>query len=148
MCALQPDAGPRTRQPGDADKRSALLGKKNDAGKLRYDLIPPDPLREVARVYTIGSTKYQDYNWLHGMNWSRVIAALFRHMEAWREGRTVDPDDGQHPLASVIWCAMTLLEFERLGVGRDDRQITLLEEWAKAEAVEYALSFPPKDPVE
>lgn len=115
-------------------------GRKNDTGKLRYDLIPPHPLRELARVYTLGSAKYGDYNWLHGMAWSRVIAALYRHLEAWRDGRCFDPDDGQHPLASVIWCAMTLMEFERLGVGHDDRQVNLLSEWAIAE--DYALPPP------
>lgn len=101
-------------------------GRKNDQGKLRYDLIPPSPLKELAEVYTLGAAKYGDYNWLLGLDWSRVVAALYRHLEAWRTGRIVDPDDGQHPLASVAWCAFTLMEFERLGIGRDDRQINMV----------------------
>lgn len=111
-------------------------GRKNDGRvggglmKLRYDLVPPHPLRELAKVYTIGAVKYADHNWLGGMAWSRIIAALYRHLEAWRDGRVVDPDDGQHPLASVVWCAFALMEYERLGLGQDDRQITILSQWA------------------
>jgi len=94
---------------------------KSDRGKLRYDLLPPYPLEKLAEVYTLGANKYGDHNWRKGMAWGRIIAALFRHLEAWRQGRTVDPEDGQHPLASVIWCCFTLMEFERLGIGYDDR---------------------------
>jgi len=100
-------------------------GRKNDQGKLRYDLIPPHPLEKLAQVYTIGANKYGDHNWRKGMAWGRIIGALFRHVEAWRQGRTVDPEDGQHPLASAIWCCFTLMEFERLGIGTDDRLVQM-----------------------
>lgn len=96
-------------------------GRKDDEGRLRFDLIPPAPLEELARVYTIGASKYDDWNWLGGMKWSRIIGALHRHLNAWQQGTTYDPDDGQCALASVIWCAMTLMEYERLGIGEDDR---------------------------
>lgn len=96
---------------------------KFDGGKLRYSLIPAAPLAELARVYTIGADKYGDYNWMKGMSWGRVTDALQRHLEAWRQGETHDVVDGQHHLSSVIWCAMTLMEYERLGIGMDDRVI-------------------------
>lgn len=83
--------------------------RKNDEGKLRYDLIPPEPLRELARVYTIGAKKYADNNWKNGLARHRVEAALMRHFEAFRSGETHDPEDGQMHLASVAWCAFTLM---------------------------------------
>ena len=98
-----------------------MSGEKRDKGKLRYDLIPVYPLAEVARVYTIGSKKYGDNNWRSGIAYSRIVAALMRHLEAWRAGRSVDPDDGQHPLASVAWCALTLMEYEITHPEFDDR---------------------------
>ena len=98
-----------------------MSGEKRDEGKLRYDLIPAHHLQELAYVYTIGAKKYGDNNWRSGIAYSRIVAALMRHLEAWRAGRLVDPDDGQHPLASVAWCALTLMEYENTHPEFDDR---------------------------
>lgn len=96
-------------------------GRKDDAGKLRYDLIPPYALEALTYVYTIGAKKYDDHNWLKGMKWSRVTAALMRHLEAWRAGEINDKEDGQHHLASVAWCAFALMVYEKEQLGEDDR---------------------------
>ena len=95
-------------------------GIKHDAGKLRFDLIPVEPLREIARVYTIGAAKYADRNWERGIAWGRVFAAMCRHAFAWWGGEQLDPVDGQHHLASVAWCAMALIEYERTHPELDD----------------------------
>ena len=96
-------------------------GRKDDSGKLRFDLIPPYPLEELARVYTIGANKYQDRNWEKGIKWGRIFAAMMRHAWAFWRGESYDPKDGQHHLSSVAWCAFALLEFERTKTGEDDR---------------------------
>mgnify|MGYP001603291970 CR=1 FL=1 len=103
-------------------------GTKYDADKLRFELIPPAALAELAFVYTIGAKKYADWNWLKGMRWNRVYGALMRHLIAWQQGEQSDKDDGQLHLASVAWCAFTLMEYARLGKGLDDRphQIVLV----------------------
>ncbi len=80
-------------------------GTKFDGGKLRYDLIPPECLDEVARVFTIGAKKYGTNNWCQGLDWGQVTAAMERHMSAWKQGEVLDPEDGQHHLASVAWGA-------------------------------------------
>jgi hypothetical protein len=98
-------------------------GYKKDAGKLRYDLIPPEPMKRVAEVYTMGAGKYSPHNWRRGMAWSRVIGAAQRHLEAFRAGTSVDPIDGQHVLASVVWCALALMEYERTHPELDDRML-------------------------
>lgn len=99
-----------------------LEGKKWDEGKLRYDLIPAYPMEEVARVYTIG-TKYGDWNWLKGIKYSRIIGAMFRHFYAWIRGEQRCPIDGQHHLSSVIWGAMTLMQYEISRPEFDDREL-------------------------
>lgn len=96
-------------------------GRKDDSGKLRYDLLPPDALDEVARVFTIGAAKYADRNWEKGMSWGRVFAALMRHAWAWWRGEQYDPVDGQHHLSSVVWCGLVLLAFDLRKTGTDDR---------------------------
>ena len=87
-------------------------GKKDDSGKLRFDLIPEDALWEVARVYTIGASKYDPWNWQGGIAYSRVVAALRRHLSKWLMGETLDQQDGQHHLSSVAWAALTLLHYD------------------------------------
>jgi hypothetical protein len=108
---------------GGRDTREHGDSAKLDGGKLRYDLIPVGPLRELARVYTIGAAKYAPRGWESGMDWSRIIAAMQRHVEAWRDGETLDPVDGQHHLSSVAWCAFALMEFERTHPDLDDRPL-------------------------
>ena len=102
-------------------------GSKKDTGKLRYDLIPAYPLERLAVVYTIGAAKYDDWNWLKGFNYSQIYAAIMRHVQAWWMGRSVDLEDGQHPLASVAWGVFALMELERLGAGTDDRPHNLVQ---------------------
>jgi hypothetical protein len=97
--------------PGDCNYHGAA---KHDAGKLRYDLIPPHALEALAYVYTIGAEKYGDNNWKKGLDEGRIIGAMFRHLVRYMMGERVDPDDGQHPLASVAWGCFALIEYERL----------------------------------
>lgn len=86
-------------------------GRKDDFGKLRYDLIPPDALAELARVYTVGAAKYSPRNWEQGISFGRVFAALMRHTWAWWRGEENDPDDGLPHMAHAAWNCMTLLAF-------------------------------------
>lgn len=99
-----------------------LAGHKNDADKLRYDLLPPGPLSQLAEVYTKGAAKYEDRNWEKGLAWGRVFAAMMRHAWAFWRGESHDPEDGQHHLASVAWCAFALMEYEKTHPELDDRQ--------------------------
>jgi len=94
---------------------------KHDLGKPRWDLIPPIPLEMVADVYGRGSAKYGDRNMEQGLRWGRVFRALVSHAWKWWRGEAHDPEDGQHHLASVVWCALTLMEYEIRGAGEDDR---------------------------
>jgi hypothetical protein len=94
-------------------------GRKDDAGKLRYDLFPAS-LAEVAHVYTVGAAKYADRNWEAGIKWGRVFGAMMRHAWAWWWGEKRH-DDGMHHLASVAWCALALMEYERTHPEFDDR---------------------------
>lgn len=99
-------------------------GRKDDAGKARHDLLPPEALDAVARVMAMGAAKYGERNWEAGMCWGRVYAAMQRHSNAWLGGEEHDPVDGQHHLDSVIWCAMVLRTYVARGIGTDDRKPT------------------------
>lgn len=98
-----------------------LGGQKFDSDKLRYDLLPPELLEEVARVLTFGAEKYSARNWELGMQWSRPFGAMMRHMWAWWGGEDKDPETGYSHLAHAACCIAFLVSYERRGSGTDDR---------------------------
>jgi hypothetical protein len=95
---------------------------KYDAGKPRYDLIPPEALDGLARLLTQGVESYGKDNWQKGLAWSRLYAALQRHAWKWFRGEDYDADDGQHHLLSVISSAMFLYASQAREIGCDDRK--------------------------
>jgi hypothetical protein len=111
--------------PGEYLLDKLQEGKKNDAGKLRMDLIPGYPLMRLAEVYTIGAAKYEDDNWRKGISYKRIFAAMLRHAWKWFMGEKFDLVDGQHHLSSVAWCAFTLMEYEITHPEFDDRPKTV-----------------------
>jgi hypothetical protein len=86
-------------------------GTKNDTGKPRFDLIPPDFMWLLAELFAMGAKKYADRNWEKGIKFGRVFGAMQRH--AWRfwAGEEFDQEDGQRHLVSVAWCALVLLHY-------------------------------------
>ena len=96
-------------------------GQKFDSNKLRYELLPPELLEEVARVLTFGAHKYSARNWELGMAWSRPFAALMRHMWAWWRGEDKDPETGYSHLSHAACCIAFLVSYEARNVGTDDR---------------------------
>lgn len=95
-------------------------GKRYDAGKLRYDLLPVDSLRELVRVYTKGAEKYADRNWEKGMSWSRIVGPLMRHLEKFREGELIDAETGCHHTAMIAWNALALCTYSIRNIGTND----------------------------
>lgn len=99
-------------------------GIKHDSNKLRYDLIPPEALEGLAQVYTFGANKYDDRNWEKGIKYSRVFAAIMRHLWAWFRGEDKDIESRLSHLDHASWGCFAL----RTYVGQekqllDDRPI-------------------------
>jgi hypothetical protein len=94
-------------------------GKKPE----EYALIPPFALAEVARVYGMGAKKYSAHNWAKGYPYSWALSALYRHVEAFRRGESTDAESGLSHLAHATFHLFTLMEFEKHGLGTDDRWI-------------------------
>jgi len=94
---------------------------KFDADKAPWHLLPTDAVRCVVRVLGFGAARYQERNWETGLDWSRVYAALQRHLTAWWEGERYDPDSGMPHLWHVATNALFLVAYEMRGVGKDDR---------------------------
>lgn len=94
---------------------------KHDQDKLRFDLLPPGPLSEVVNIYNYGCKKYAAHNWRKGMAWSRVFAAIMRHLWSFWRGEDNDEESGLPHLAHAAWGCLTLLEYRNVHPGLDDR---------------------------
>lgn len=96
-------------------------GRKDDIGKDPWDLAPWDAFRSIVLVLGFGARKYAPRNWERGMAWSRLYAAVLRHLTAWWQGEKNDPETGHSHLAHAGCCICFLIAFELRGSGTDDR---------------------------
>ncbi len=87
---------------------------KQDAGKLRLDLIPPEAIRSLGEVLTFGLGTHDENGWLNLEGW-RVVASLKRHLLAWEEGEKADKDSGLSHLKHLLTNAMFLDTLESRG---------------------------------
>jgi len=91
-----------------------MEGIKYDQEKLRYDLLPIEPLEEVVKVLMLGSKKYADNNWMKVEPYEkRYYSAALRHILSWRKGEIVDKETNLHHIAHAICCLMFILWKER-----------------------------------
>ena len=97
--------------------------------KLRYDLIPADALKEVARVLALGEEKHKGNNFrdVH-LEHNQHIASAFRHGEAYRGGERVDPEMGTHHLAHRI-----VRDLYQLQIDMEHKMSDAEKAWAYAE---------------
>ena len=85
-------------------------GKKFDAGKPRWSLLPPYAINEVLAVLEYGATKYSAGNWKeveHGH--VRYYDAAMRHIDAWWCGGKNDEESGRAHLAHAVCCLLFLM---------------------------------------
>lgn len=88
-------------------------GRKDDAEKPRWDLLPIRATAEVVDVLTSGAAKYGDNNWQHiDLYQARYLAAAYRHLAAYRLGELNDDDTDKHHLAHAVCCLLFLIAFD------------------------------------
>jgi hypothetical protein len=122
--AVGPHGGPGDPGvPGEVRIIDPKTGGQKGQKLQRFDLIPGEPLTELAEVYGRGAKKYSDDNWRKGYSWKLSFGALNRHLWAWWGGEERDGETGNHHLACVAWHAFTLLWYQRHKKGTDDRPL-------------------------
>ena len=113
-----------------------LNGKKFDAGKTEWDLLPLGPVEEIVKVLMHGREKYGRDNWqLVDNPIRRYYAAAQRHLAAFRRARfdTKDPYDAidseskLHHLAHAACCILFLLWHERKELCDEDAAGAILD---------------------
>lgn len=106
---------------GEVRVTNPLTGGQKGSKLERFDLIPIDPLTELARHYGKGAAKYDANQWRKGYDWSLSYAALQRHLTAFWNGEDYDEETGSPHMVAVAWHAFALLEFMNTCPELDDR---------------------------
>lgn len=85
---------------------------KDDKGKMRPSLVPPEIIRAVTRVREYGTAKYHDpENW-RSVDAERYVDALLRHVVAmWDDPYKVDPESGLLHLEHIACNVAFLLQY-------------------------------------
>ena len=84
-------------------------GIKDVEGKLRFDLIPPEAMVEIAKVFTEGATRYGDRNWEKGIPVGECVAAIERHLTRFKLGQDFNPKTECHEAAHMAFWCMVLI---------------------------------------
>lgn len=79
----------------EEEKKQTQQGTKFDQDKPRMDLLDPSFTIGVAKVLTFGANKYEANNWRKGIQFSRLISAIHRHLAAIQQGEFIDPESGE-----------------------------------------------------
>lgn len=99
---------PSSTNTGEVRVTDPKTGGQKGTKPERYDLIPVEPLRDLARVYGKGAEKYEDNNWKKGYDWKLSYAALQRHLNAFWGGEDLDPETHLPHLSHAAWHCFTL----------------------------------------
>lgn len=98
-----------------------LTGKKFDGDKPRLDLVSRPALEGLANVLGFGAKKYAAHNWRGGIEFSRLIGACLRHVNAFNDGEDLDPESGLSHIDHAACCIMFLSDQIKRETGLDDR---------------------------
>jgi hypothetical protein len=96
-------------------------GIKHDNGKPRISLIPREALEGAAKALTFGANKYNAHNFKKGIEYSRLVDAVMRHLIAWVDGEDNDLESGLSHLDRALASLSMLKYMEVNKTEMDDR---------------------------
>lgn len=95
----------------DSTSLALKAGDRFNEGKIRYDLLEPYAMEQLAKIFTFGAQKYADNNWLKGLPWLQTTASLKRHLAAFEKGEDYDKESGLLHMAHVAWNALAIVSY-------------------------------------
>lgn len=105
-----------------ATPASVDLKKIRGDAKCPMELIPVVASTELARSLQEGANKYGPYNWrASGIMATTYVAAMMRHLDAWRAGQDIDPDSGRSHLGHIMANCAIVLDAIACGRFNDNR---------------------------
>ncbi len=100
------------------------VGSKFDEDKNRLELVDALAIEGIGKVLTFGAKKYSADNWRGGIQYTRLIGAIKRHLSSIERGEDVDPESGL-PHIDHLGCEwMFMSNFMKTRLDLDDRWTT------------------------
>lgn len=96
-------------------------GIKNDSGKPSVEYIPREALEGAGRAFGFGAQKYAPHNFKLGLAYSRLAGAIMRHLAAFMDNESKDPESGLSHLDHLLSSASMLKYMEVNRPDMDDR---------------------------
>jgi len=98
-----------------------MTATKHDAGKPRLTLVNRQCLEGIARAMEYGAKKYDVNNYKKGMEWTRLLDSAMRHLVAFSNGESNDPESGLSHIDHLGANVNMLMYYINKNVGTDDR---------------------------
>jgi|TARA_R110000744_G_scaffold344397_1_gene449772 hypothetical protein len=91
-------------------------------GKMSWELVDFKSLEPMVEVLMFGASKYSPNNWKKGQPTSEILGSLLRHLIAYQDGETVDPESNKHHLGHAMCNLMFLVYNNKNHPHLDDRK--------------------------
>ena len=88
----------KVKNSGKVRKMKSGVKRDRSKGKGRYDLLPPEAIRRLAKHYENGAKIYGDRNWEIGMPLSWLIDSALRHIF-----QILERDQSEDHAAAALW---------------------------------------------
>lgn len=99
------------------------MGNRFNEGKAKLNLIPPEFINDLGKVFTYGAEKYGEDNYTKGLPYSNCAASAMRHLNAFMRGEDNDKESGYSHLLHVT-SNMAMLYYQTLNMPNcDDRRL-------------------------
>jgi hypothetical protein len=90
--------------------------------KVPFSTVPAPVIAEIGLAMLEGARKYRRHNYRAiGVRASVYVDACMRHLTAWWEGESIDPDSGLSHLVKAAACLVVLRDAQILDKMVDDR---------------------------
>jgi len=111
------------RDSGERRQFETGAVRDQDKDKGRFDLLPADAIRQLARVFEVGANKYPSRNWEKGMSIRCYVDSALRHIFCVLAGQEDEPH-----LPMAMWNLACAIQTE-IWVRQGKLPSTLRDEW-------------------
>lgn len=106
-----------SRESKDTNPKDAIAGSK-----AALHLVPPALQILAEPAMRLGAEKYGPYNWREkGVRLTVYLAAIDRHLAAFKDRQDKDPESGWSHLSHVAACLAIIADAGAIGKLTDDR---------------------------
>lgn len=95
--------------------------KKFDGGKIDLSYVSINMKKAVAEALQYGASKYGRMNYYGGLSTNRLVAALERHLELWKNKEEIDSESGLSHLSHMAATIQMILDTTAMGTIDDQR---------------------------